>query len=421
MICGANAMGDKKQERIIMLADCQSFYATVEKVAHPELEGQPLVVAGDPERRSGIILAACPIAKQYGIKTAEKLGEAIAKCPNVAIITPRMEEYIKVSLQITAIYQSYTDLVEPYSIDEQHLDVTGSVQNYHSTEQMAYAIQRQVMRETGVRIRIGISSNKVLSKMACDHFAKQNASGLFHLPISHIAQVLWPLPIGNMFMVGRKMKHHLQVMGIHTIGELARTPLATLRRRWGVNGEVLWRIANGIDDSPVSPMTHIAQKGIGHHMTLPVDYETLEAIKVPLLELTELVCQRARMKGYMGSVVSVGCRGADFDHPTGFHRQKKLDDPTYLTDEVYSVALELLEKHWDGLPVRSIGVTLNQFVSDEQYQMTLFDNREERLALARTTDSIKARYGNTAIMRASSLTAAGQAIDRAGKIGGHYK
>lgn len=414
-------MVHKKQKRIIMLADCQSFYATVEKVAHPEFKDKPLVVAGDPERRSGIILAACPIAKQYGITTAERLGEAVAKCPDVAIIRPRMEEYIKVSLQITSIYQSYTDLVEPYSIDEQHLDVTGSVQHYGSVEHMALAIQKQVMRETGVRIRIGISSNKVLSKMACDHFAKRNAAGLFQLPVEHIAEVLWPLPISKMFMVGRRMTAHLETIGIHTIGELAQTPLATLRRRWGVNGEVLWRIANGIDDSPISPNTHYTQKGIGHHMTLPRDYEKLEEIKVPLLELTELVCQRARTKGYMGTVVSVGCRGADFDHPTGFHRQMKLLDPTYLTDDVYRIASELLQSHWDGSPIRSIGVTLSGLVSDEEYQMTLFDNREARIALARITDSIKARYGNTAIMRASSLTPAGQAQDRERKIGGHYK
>lgn len=410
-----------ERERIIMLADCQSFYATVEKVAHPELKDRPLVVAGDPERRSGIILAACPLAKQYGITTAERLGEAVAKCPDVAIIRPRMEEYIKVSLHITSIYQRFTDLVEPYSIDEQHLDVTGSMQHYQSLTQMALSIQQQVMRETGVRIRIGISSNKVLSKMACDHFAKRNASGLFQLDSSQLASTLWPLSISKMFMVGRRMTYHLEKLGIHTIGDLAQTPLVKLQRRWGVNGEVLWRIANGIDQSPVSPHTHDTQKGIGHHMTLPVDYETLEAIKVPLLELTELVCQRARMKGYMGAVVSVGCKGADYDRPTGFHRQRKLIDPTYLTDDVYHVACELLERHWDGLPIRSIGVTLGGLVNDEQYQMTMFDNREERIALAHVTDSIKAKYGNTAIMRASSATALGQARERANKIGGHYK
>lgn len=410
-----------KRERIVMLADCESFYATVEKVAHPEYRDRPLVVAGDPERRSGIILAACPLAKASGIKTAERLGEAIGKCPDVVIIRPRMEEYIKISLHITSIYQHYTDLVEPYSIDEQHLDVSGSVHHYGSAQQLASKIQKQVMRETGVRVRIGVSDNKVLSKMACDHFAKRNESGYFMLDRSQLECVLWPLPIGKMFMVGRRMERHLERIGIHTIGDLARTPLAQLRRRWGVNGEVLWRIANGLDDSPVSPKTHIAQKGIGHHMTLPRDYGTLETIKVPLLELTELVCQRARMKGYIGTVVSVSCRGADFDHPTGFHRQCKLLEPTALTDEVYEIAVKLLEKHWDGLPIRAVGVTLSGLMGADQYQMTLFDKREERMALAHATDVIKARYGNAAIVRASSLTPSGQAHDRVNKIGGHYK
>lgn len=414
-------MVQSKRERVIMLADCQSFYATVEKVAHPEYRERPLVVAGDPERRSGIILAACPLAKAYGITTAERLGEALSKCPDVVVIRPRMEEYIKISLHITSIYQQYTDLVEPYSIDEQHLDVSGSVHHYGSIEEMASRIQKQVMRETGVRVRIGVSNNKVLSKMACDHFAKRNESGFFRLEQSQLEHVLWPLPIGKMFMVGRRMEHHLERIGIHTIGDLAHTPLMQLRRRWGVNGEVLWRIANGVDDSPVSPKTHIAQKGIGHHMTLPKDYGTLETIKVPLLELTELVCQRARMKGYIGTVVCVSCRGADFDHPTGFHRQCKLLEPTALTDEVYEVAVELLEKHWDGLPIRAVGVTLSGLMGADQYQMTLFDKREERLALAHATDVIKARYGNAAIVRASSLTPAGQAYDRVNKIGGHYK
>lgn len=410
-----------KKERTVLLADCQSFYATVEKIAHPEYYDQPLVVAGDPARRSGIILAACPLAKQRGITATETLGAALAKCPELIVIRPRMEEYIKTSLQITAIYQSYTDLVEPYSIDEQFLDVTGSLKRFASTEQLAKIIQQQVFCQTGVRIRIGISSNKLLSKMACDQFAKRNETGISKLLIEELEEKLWPLPIEKLFMVGRKMTKHLQGMGIYTIGQLAQTPLMRLQQRWGINGEVLWRNANGIDHSPVTLATHHTQKAIGHHMTLPTDFETLEQLKVPLLELVDLICQRARYKGYMGSVVSLGCRGADFDAPTGFHRQMKLADPSYLAEEIYYAACCLLEKHWDGLPVRSIGVTLSGLVSDEQYQMTLFDRNEERLALARTTDWIKAKYGATAIMRASSLTAAGQARDRAGKIGGHYK
>jgi DNA polymerase-4 len=163
------------------------------------------------------------------------------------------------------------------------------------------------------------------------------------------------------------------------------------------------------------------QKAIGHQMTLPFDYREFDDIMVPLLELSELVCQRTRTKGYMGSVVSVGCQGADFDHPSGFYRQMKLPDPTNLTDEVFHAAKKLFKRHWDGLPIRKIGVTLSQLVSDQEYQLTLFNNREVKLALERTTDRIKEKYGSTAIMRASSLKASGQARDRAQKIGGHYK
>lgn len=405
-----------------MLADCQSFYATVEKVAHPDLKHRPLVVAGDPERRSGIILAACPIAKTFGVTTAERLGEALSKCPDLVVIRPRMEEYIRVSLQITEIYNSFTDLVEPYSIDEQHLDVTGTIHLFGGDAAvMAATIQQHVMRETGVRVRVGIGSNKVLSKMACDHFAKKNESGIFELKKNKLADTLWPLHVGKMFMVGSRMTRHLEAIGVHTIGQLAHTSLAVLRRRWGVNGEVLWRIANGIDDSPVSLATHHTQKEIGHHMTLPHDYKTLEELKIPLQELTELVCQRARAKGMMGKVISVSCRGADFDRPTGFHRQRKLDDPTYVAAAMYKTVMELFQQHWDGLPVRSIGVSLGGLVSDQVVQLAWFDPYEEQLALERVTDQIKARYGNSAIMRASSVTASGQARDRAGKIGGHYK
>lgn len=409
-------------QRVVMLADCQSFYATVEKVAHPEYANRPVVVAGDPERRSGIVLAACPIAKSFGVTTAETLGEALAKCPQLVVIRPRMQEYIKVSLHITSIYNSFTDLVEPYSIDEQFLDVTGSLHLYGGDVQaLAQAIQHEVKLMTGVYIRIGIGSNKVLAKMACDNYAKKNSSGIYMLQQDDLRNTLWSLPVSSMFMVGRRMTRHLNRIGVHTIGELANTPLAVLRRRWGVNGEVLWRFANGIDFSPVSPSTHQTQKQIGHHMTLPRDYVSLQELKVPLQELSDLVCQRARAKGYMGTTVAVTCRGANFDYPTGFHRQLKLEEATYVSTVVFQTVMKLFHQHWDGLPVRSIGVSLAGLVSDQIVQLSLFDQSEKQLALERTTDLIKARYGETAIMRAVSITDPGQARDRANKIGGHYK
>ncbi|MCH1641238.1 DNA polymerase IV [Paenibacillus timonensis] len=410
-----------KSERVVMLADCQSFYASVEKADHPQHKDRPLIVAGDPERRSGIVLAACPLAKQYGVTTAETLGTALPKCPDLVVMRPRMERYISVSMQITNIMKQFTDLVEPYSIDEQHLDVTGSLSLFGEPEMLALTIQQKIRRETGIYSRFGISYNKAVSKMACDNFAKKNANGLYTLPREAVSKVLWPLPIRQMFMVGSRMERHLLRMGIRTIGELANTPLARLRQRWGVNGEVLWRLANGIDDSPVDPNSHQGEKSIGHEMTLPRDYYSLEETAVPLLELTELVCRRCREKGYMGGVVSVGCRGADFDHPTGFYRQMKLPDPTNVTKQVYDGVMRLFRRHWDGQPVRKVGVTLTGLVRDDEYQLTLFDERPRYQALERATDEIKRRYGESAIFRAVSLTGAGQARDRAGKIGGHYR
>ncbi|MEC0371902.1 DNA polymerase IV [Paenibacillus chibensis] len=410
------------KNRVIMLADCQSFYASVEKAAHPEYEGKPLVVSGDPARRSGIILAACPLAKKYGVTTAERLGDALRKCPDLIVVRPRMAEYIRVSLQITEIFQSFTDLVEPYSIDEQHLDVTGSLALFGTPEEIARRLQHRVLYETGVYVRVGISDCKVLSKIACDIYAKKVPGGIYTLRREHLEETLWTKPVHEMFMVGSRMTRHLYKMGIHTIGDLAKTPLPRLTERWGVNGEVLWRIARGIDASPVTPHSQLQQqKGVGHQMTLPRDYADWKEIRVVLLELCEQVGRRCREKGLMGFVVSVGCQGADYDHPTGFSRQMKLSDPTNITDEIYRAACLLFQRHWNHLPIRRIAVALSDLSPDSLVQLTLFGDRDRKRELEKATDGIKRRFGETAILRASSLQDSGQAQERSLRIGGHYK
>lgn len=422
----------KSSNRIIMLGDCQSFYASVEKADHPEYKDRPLVVAGDPERRSGIVLAACPLAKAKGVATTDTLGEALAKCPDLVVIKPRMQKYIDVSMQITDIYKTYTDLVEVFSIDEQFLDLTGSMHLFAETpEEMAKLIQDQVMAATGVYTRFGISNNKTLAKTACDNFGKKNRNGIYTLTKENLADTLWKLPVSDMYMVGTRMTRHFNAMGLNTIGSVAQTPLGKLkqmmRRKFGKNSdikaELYWRIANGIDDSPVRPGTHqVAPKSVGHMMTLPRDYRKLEEIKVPLLILTEQVCQRCRSLGFMAQVVSVGCMGADFDRPTGFSRQLKMEDPSNITNQVYRWACRLLEMYWDGLPIRRIGISVTQLTTDSEYQLSLFDNRREKsMALERVTDALKHKYGDSIVMRAASKTEAGQALDRSNKIGGHYK
>lgn len=410
-------------QKAIFLVDMQSFYASVEIADHPEWKGKPVIVSGDPERRSGVVLASSPEAKKYGVQNAWQLWEAQQNCPQAIIVRPRMKRYINVSMKITGILESFTDQVEPFSIDEQFMDVTGSQTLFGPPWTIAQKIQNAIMEETGVYARVGIAPNKVLAKTACDNFAKKVASGIFELNHDNMKVYMWPLSIDNMFGVGSRMEKHLRKWGVNTIGKLANFSLSPLKKRWGVNGQVLWMTANGIDHSPVTAESHSqVQKAIGHAMTLPKDYETASDIRTVLLELCEEVCFRARSAGVMGFTVSTGVMGVDFDRPTGFHRQIALLNATHNTIDIFHTVWELYTQFWDGQPVRRVGVNLSGLVSDENMQqLDLFEERPRKCAIGYAMDEIKRRFGDTSIMRAVSLTPAGQATERAAKIGGHYK
>jgi nucleotidyltransferase/DNA polymerase involved in DNA repair len=217
------------------------------------------------------------------------------------------------------------------------------------------------------------------------------------------------------------MEGHLRRMGIRTIGHLAQFPLSVLKKRWGIDGHLLSLTANGVDYSPVRPKTHQTQKAVGHHMTLPRDYTTAKDIRIVLLELCEEVARRARAKGYLGHTVSMGVRGANFDRPTGFHRQCKLPGPTQFGSDIYKAADALFQRHWDEQPIRSLGVALSQLQPALPHQLSLFDDFAKKQRLSEAMDKMCAKYGPTAVMRAVSATEAGQALERAQKIGGHYK
>lgn len=215
------------------------------------------------------------------------------------------------------------------------------------------------------------------------------------------------------------MSRHLERMGIRTIGQLAQFPLDALKKRWGINGEVLWLTANGIDHSSVTRHTFEQQKGIGHQMTLPQDYETLDDLKVILLELSEEVGRRARSKGYVGDTIAVGARGADFDFPTGFHRQTKLVSPTNYGLDLYQAAVQLFTEHWGGYPVRRVSVSLTGLESSSCYQLNFFDSFLKKERLSEAMDKIKEKYGPASLLRGVSLLASSQAVSRSRKIGGH--
>ncbi|MEW4425913.1 hypothetical protein AB1I68_00300 [Paenibacillus pabuli] len=254
-----------------------------------------------------------------------------------------------------------------------------------------------------------------------DMIAKKVEGGVFHLEKEELHIHIGDKSIRDMWGIGSRMEKHLWKMGIRTIKDLANTPLSKLRSKWGVNGEVIWRVANGLDNSLVTVDTHSTQKDIRNGMTLPRDYTKAWEIEVVILDICTEVCRRARKKGLMGSVISVSVAGADCDHPTGFDRQIKLPEPTNITIDVCHIPKRIFHQYWDGQPVRRVGVSLSQLSNAGTYQLSLFDDQETKRAIDKVMDDIKDRFGDISILRASSITAAGQAIDRASKIGSHYK
>lgn len=415
--------------RHIFLIDGQSFYASVEKAAHPEYRDKPVAV-GDPARLNGIVLAACPIAKSRGVTTASRVGEALAKCPDLIVIRPRMQTYIQVSLLITQIFESYTDLVEPYSVDEQFLDVTGSTAYFGSPYEMAKRIQNHVLLSTGVWTRVGIGPTKVLAKMATDNYAKKMPEGIFELSFDKLESTLWKLPVHHMFMVASAMTRHFTRMGLSSIGDIARMDFPEfkqrMRREMGKQSDIqaayYWQTARGIDPSPVVTGIRHQLKSVSHGKALRWSlYRRLRDIEVVLLELVVEVCQRTRRHHYLGSVVSVSAAETDGERTSWFSRQMTLPEPTALTHEVASAARKLFIDHWSGLPLSNLSISLSQLTDDSVIQLTLFEDRSLAFRKERVIDAIKNRYGSGAIMRASSLQESGVARERAEQIGGHYK
>jgi DNA polymerase-4 len=407
------------KKRRILLCDMNSFYASVEQSRDPSLRGKPVIVAGNPDTRSGIVLAASKEAKAHGVKTAMVLAEALGRCPQAAVVRPHMQLYIDVSVHIMSIAQQFTDLVEVYSIDELFIDPTGTERLWGDAWEVARQFRQAVMDTVGVQCSIGIGPNKLVAKVCADVEAKKAPEGIAEWTIEDVPTKMWPLPIRDLFGVGSRMERHFNRMGIKTIGDLAKYPKRHLVKRWGLNGEVYHLSANGIDYSPVTPTTfQNAMKGVGHSITLARDYEGQREIEIVLLELTEEVCRRMRAMKKAGKTVNVYVRDADMIH--GFARSFSLPTHTNITMEIYKGVLHVFRKFWDSSPVRAVGMGVTNLADDTEMQLDLFNDKVRKRALGYTMDRIRAKYGSTALMRCASLTKAGILPERASKIGGHY-
>jgi len=388
--------------RDILLADMNAFFASVHQALQPELRGKPVIVGGDSAKRHGIVLAASYEAKSKGIKTGMTVHEARILCPQAVFINPQHHLYVHFSTRILRIMKDFTPLVEPFSIDEAFLDVTGCRSLFGSPVEIARKLKGRIRKETGITCSIGIGPNKLLAKMAA---GLQKPDGLTLLHYEDVPLRIWPLPVRQLFGVGPRYERHLNLLNIHTIGDLSKFPVSILKRKFGVYGEVLWHSANGMDSSPVDPNTLDITKSIGQQITLPRDYERREDIKVVILELSDLVAERVRAGGYVGRTVVLSLKDSNF---AWLSRMHTLPEFTDLAFDISKTGLIILKKHWpDGWPVRMVGVALAGLTSQKMEQLTLFGEREKLKKTEEACDRIRSRFGERAVFRAVSLTRAG--------------
>lgn len=394
-------------QKIIFHVDVNSAFLSWEAVYRLECLGEtldlreiPSAVCGDVKQRHGIILAKSIPAGKYGVKTAETISDAVRKCPNLMLVPPQYSLYETSSKAFMQILREFAPVVEQYSIDEAYLDMTGTASLWGSPVVAAGLIKDKIHRELGFTVNVGISNNKLLAKMASD-FRKPN---LVHtLFPDEIEKKMWPLPVRDLFFCGRATEKKLKDIGIHTIGDLAKTDLSVLKRLLKKHGELLHAFANGADVSPVLNETS-PNKGYGNSMTVPFDVCDASTAHLVLLSLCETVGMRLRKDDVKVSVIAVSVK--DFALQSSRH-QKTLFTATNQTNELYQCAARVFDELWDGhTPIRQLGIHTSRVISaDSDRQMNLFTmheyEKQERLEGA--IDKIREKYGEESVFRASYI------------------
>lgn len=388
-------------QRVIFHCDLNCFFASVELLDKPALWDVPVAVCGDPKSRHGIILAKNEPAKKRGVQTAETVWQAKKKCPVLVLLPPHHELYEVYSRRVNEIYGRFTDLVEPFGIDESWLDVTGSLHLFGGDARaLADRIRATVKAETGLTVSVGVSFNKVFAKLGSD-LKKPDATTV--IPPEGWRDIVWPLPVGDMLFAGRSTQRVLGQYGIETIGQLAACPEEMAEQLLGKTGGQLWRYANGLDNSPVRP-GHQREpvKSVGNGTTFPADLVRWEQIRQGLAPLCDSVATRLRRQRLYAGGVSVTLKGADFKTVS---RQMRLDEPTHLMRDIWETAQELARQIWKApTPIRAMTVTALYVTEDGQAyrQMDLLgqtsakrSERQEKLESA--VDAIREKYGSGAI------------------------
>ncbi|MCR5328193.1 MAG: DNA polymerase IV [Saccharofermentans sp.] len=403
-------------KRIIFHIDQNCYFASVEMISRPELRSVPMAVAGDAKVRHGIILAKNEPAKKYGIKTAEAIWQAKAKCPELVLVDAHHKKYEFYSKKLREMYSEYTDKVEPFGLDECWLDMTGIVSDYDEAEETALEIRNRVREEFKLTCSVGISFNKVFAKLGSD-YKKPDATTVFR--DDNWQEIIWPMPVSDLLFVGRHTTDKLSKINIKTIGDLARADGEYINRYLGKAGVQLWEYANGLDDAPVAESGYKRiPKSVGNSTTTAEDMTSDRQIERTLHMLSESVAERLRKHALKGTVVQITVRDRDL---CIYEKQKIIYKPTDDAREIYAAAKELFRESYDwNKGVRSIGVRCTKLVeSDSGEQLSLFTEvkaRERDDRLNKAIDDINSRYGSGVIKSAAEAESASKAIKDAGIV-----
>ena len=403
--------------RIVFHIDVNSAYLSwtaVEQLkngAETDIRTIPAIIGGNQASRHGVVLAKSLPAKKFGIRTGEPVANALRKCGSLHMEPPDHALYHEYSSRLMEFLRSCTPDIEQVSVDECYMDFTGIAGRFASPVAGALEIKNEICRKFGFTVNIGISTNKLLAKMASDFEKPDKVHTLF---AHEIPQKLWPLPVGSLFSVGRSTAEKLTAARIRTIGDLAQADLAYIQRLTGVKlGKLIHDYANGIDDAPVLAEPE-AVKGYGNSVTLEQDVTTPAQANQILLALCDSVASRMRADSRRCTCVTVTIRGNDFRNRS---HQRRLPEPTDVTAELYALSRVLFSELWDGVtPLRLLGVTLNDLCGDDAVQLSLFhDEKKERARkLDHAVDQLREKFGITAISR-------GSVTDASRRVGRKYK
>lgn len=386
-------------DRTILHCDLNNFYASVECLYQPELKKVPMVVSGNVDNRHGIILAKNEIAKGFGIVTAETVWQAKKKCPDLVQVPPHHDRYAKYSKIARLLFDRFTDMVEPFGIDEAWLDVTGSLNLFGNGKEIADNIREMVKKEIGLTISVGVSFNKIFAKLGSD-YKKPDVTTV--ISRDNYKDIVYPLAVSSLLYVGKAATASLSKLGIATIGQLANYDKKVISNKLGKMGLVIHDYANGLDDSCVQ-FTHeqSAAKSVGKGLTFKRNLVGIDDIKKGLMPLADSVATRLRHSELKCSTVQVTIRDPRFKTIT---RQKKLDVPTHLLAEIVGAAIEILKSSWNmNNPIRMLTITGTNLVSaNVSGQISFLDSdesekREKWEKVEQTMDNIRSKYGQEAI------------------------